>query len=392
MLENRKIKMVFYITAAIIICISFSQSKAQSSSRVDVKFQKEKYKAGYTNGLYNIFFDDSIDVPIKYPRSWKHVQISRVFNVEGVKPVYILKYEDSGDSIKYVVDTNADLDLSIEWPLHFIANGNVQNAETGIKIMKQDNTSVNEVNFQIRLADNFTYAMVNECRRGEMVFNGTRIEVLMRTAMSHPVYSLSDNTMLYADLNNDKIINEHSKVDAEGRVQMSEQLSLSNPFIINGLKYEAVYISEDGMNLVLEPALKDTACSPGFYLPEIAGKDKTGAPVTLKDFRSKKILIQFWSAGCPHSESIRLAVNNLITKSGNRFVSINIPCETEAEVNEYLAEHPISSMFLYVDEKIKDKLNPRSVTPLFYVVDEQGKVIFTEPGSNCIKVVEKLLN
>jgi thiol-disulfide isomerase/thioredoxin len=142
---------------------------------------------------------------------------------------------------------------------------------------------------------------------------------------------------------------------------------------------------------VLEPVTKDTACSPGFYLPEVAGKDKNGAPVNLKDFRSKKTLIQFWSVGCPHSESIRIAVNNLIAKSGNRFVSINIPRETENEVNEYLADHPISSTFLYVDKKIEDKLNPRSITPLFYIVDEQGKVLFTEAGSNCIKVVEKLL-
>jgi thiol-disulfide isomerase/thioredoxin len=385
-------KNTFIVTIVLLVNVSFSLCMAQSAGRIEVKFQKEKYKAGYTRNIYNIFFSDSIGVPVKYPHSWKHVQIGRVFNEEGFKPVYILKYEDSSDSIKYVVDTNADLDFSIEWPLRFVSNGKAQIAETGIKIIKQDNTPVNEVNYQIRLADEYSYAMVNECRRGEMVFDGNKIEMLIRTAMGHPVYRLSDNTMLYADLNNDSIINEYSKVDAKGKVVMSEQLSLSNPFIINGLKYEAVNLSEDGMNLVLEPVLKDTACSPGFYLPEVAGKDKTGAPVTLKDFRGKKILIQFWSAGCPHCESIRSAANDLIAKSGNRFVFINIPRETEAEVNEYLADHPINSMFLYVDEKIKDKLNPTSSSPLFYIIDEQGKVIFTEPGSNCIKVVEKLLN
>lgn len=389
---NHKMKNTFIITIVLLVSLSFSLSMAQSAGRIEVKFQKEFYKSGNGNGLYNIFFEDIKNIPVKYPPAWKNVQIGRVFEEEGFKPVYILRYEDNSDSIKYVVDSNADLDFSIEWPLRFVTYGKAQFAETGIKIIKQDNTPVNEVNYQIRLADEYSYAMVNESRRGEMVLNGNKIELILRTAMGNPVFSLSDNTLLFADLNNDNIINEYSKVDDKGNVVMSEQLSLSNPFIINGLKYEAVNLSADGMNLVLEPVLKDTACSPGFYLPEVVGKDKTGTPVTLKDFRGKKILIQFWSAGCPHSESIRLAVNNLITKSGNRFVSINIPRETEAEVNEYLAEHPISSMFLYVDKKIKDKLNPRDATPLFYIVDEQGKVIFVEPGSNCIKIVEKLLN
>lgn len=391
-ITNKTIKTIFFIVA--IILFAKSSNLAQSMEVYEGKLKKELYSSEKLYGMSNIFLSKLNNEQIKYPSSWKKIDIAELLGNGEFKRVYIIRYSDAENKIKYTVDTDADFNFNNEVPLEFDNIKDLQVADIQIKVQKiSDDRYFQMVNYQIILAKEWTYRRIREYRYGEIKFNNKNVKIMLRSKYGFPMYDISDETELFLDFNQDGKINEDWYLDSTGNTVASENLSITNPFVFNGHKFEVVKLSPDGMQLSIKATAKDTALAIGFKMPDFNGKDKEGVIHNLKEFKGKKILIEFWSINCPHCERIRPAINSLINSySRSNFVSIAIPRETSADkINAYIKDHQYNSTLLYVDDNTKKKLNPLEAFPKFILINPNGEICFQESGANYLPVIESLL-
>jgi thiol-disulfide isomerase/thioredoxin len=364
---------------------------AQTSDLITIKLRQKYCTIDDNSWKHNIFFDDVRNEKIKYPSEWKNVQIALLIGNKGYIPVYIIMYSDSeGD--KYRIDSNSNLDFSDDKDLYFKTQDALKYSETTINVCDESNKYHFPIHYRISFEGKYSYAMISEYREGEITVKGKIYKLQLKLGRGEIIYDLSGAAYILIDINGDSIIKERSEIKSSGEILLNEEFSLTDPFVIDDQKYEAAEISKDGYNLVLKKSLKNSAPSVGFEMPDIALKDFDGKEHSLIEYRGKMILLQFWSANCPHAESIREDINKIIKQSNNHCVSINIPLEKDTdEIKKYLSNHMSESTFLLADEATKDKFNPQGNTPLFYILDGNGKIIFKELGSNCISVIRALI-
>lgn len=391
-ITNKTIKTIFIIAAIIIFAKSYNF--AQSMEVYEGKLKKELYSSEKLYGLYNIFFSKLNNEQVKYPPSWKDIEITELLGNGDFKKVYIIRYSDDNNKIKYTVDTDADFNFNNEVPLEFVKIKDLQAADIQIKVQKKSDSSYFQmVNYQIILAEKWTYRRIREYRYGEIKINNENVKIMLRSVSGFPMYDISDETELFLDFNLDGKINESWSLDSTGKAIASEKLSITNPFVFNGHKFEVVKLSPDGMHLSIKATAKDTAYAIGFKMPDFSGKDKEGVIHNLKEYKGKKILLELWSISCPSCERIRPAINSFINSyPKSNFVSLAIPRETSVDkINAYLKDHQYNSSILYVDDNTKKKLNPPNAFPMFILINPNGEICFQESGANYLPVIESLL-
>jgi peroxiredoxin len=114
----------------------------------------------------------------------------------------------------------------------------------------------------------------------------------------------------------------------------------------------------------------------GFTLKDLSGKD-----VSLKDFRGKVVLLEFWATWCP---PCRASVPELI-KLDERFkgrdfalIAVSLDDNTEA-VKEFVKEKGIPYTVLMDDRKASEEYGVFSI-PTSFIIDRNGVVLSKHAG------------
>ncbi len=112
----------------------------------------------------------------------------------------------------------------------------------------------------------------------------------------------------------------------------------------------------------------------GQQAPVFSGSNLQGSSIDLEDYRGKKVLLNFSSIECPHSEdALRYMDKESFQLAGNitpLFLSI---WDRKEDVVEYFAQIDASLTVILDAEKIS-KLYGVSGTPTFFLIDEKGNI------------------
>lgn len=137
-----------------------------------------------------------------------------------------------------------------------------------------------------------------------------------------------------------------------------------------------------GMALAVGQAAAQLPAEDGL-LVQLRGSDMDGQPFDIGAARGKPVLIAIWASWCP----ICLAELPLLDAYYRRqapgkftFVALSLDREP-SRIRHYLAGSPLSFPVLWrADPNTNDNLQKEVVTPVFYLVGEDGRVIWRKVG------------
>ncbi|HMB23425.1 MAG: redoxin domain-containing protein [Chloroflexota bacterium] len=109
--------------------------------------------------------------------------------------------------------------------------------------------------------------------------------------------------------------------------------------------------------------------APDFELPDLQG-----VPHRLSDYRGRIVIVDFWSAECPHSERTDQYLVSLLEKWGGDVVMLSVAAnrnESVQMVDEAAKRRRIPQVRIDVEQIVAD-LYEALTTPHVFLVDREG--------------------
>lgn len=109
--------------------------------------------------------------------------------------------------------------------------------------------------------------------------------------------------------------------------------------------------------------------APDFTLPDVHGQ-----PQSLGDLRGKVVIVNFWSAECPHSTRADHELKKWLAEWGEAVVMLAIASnanEKPAQIEQAARKRHVSNLLLDPDQRTAD-LYAAKTTPHLFVIDTIG--------------------
>jgi len=109
--------------------------------------------------------------------------------------------------------------------------------------------------------------------------------------------------------------------------------------------------------------------APEFTLPDLSGRIHM-----LSDYRGRIVIVNFWSAECPHSERFDADITAWLAEWGAEVALLSIAPnanETEAEINGTAKRRKLPVVLKDADQTVADRYEAQT-TPHVFLVDSQG--------------------
>ncbi len=109
--------------------------------------------------------------------------------------------------------------------------------------------------------------------------------------------------------------------------------------------------------------------APEFELPDLQG-----IPHKLSEYHSKIVIVNFWSAECPHSERTDRYLVNLVDQWGGEVVMLSIAAnrnESAQRVAEAAAARRLPKVLIDAEHTVAD-LYEAMTTPHAFLIDREG--------------------
>src|SRR5204862_7658148 len=129
--------------------------------------------------------------------------------------------------IKYVVDTDGDMDCRNETPLQFQQNADMQIADTVLIVQPVDKKqNAQKVSYQLLTSnDGYTYARISEYRQGEIRIGDNSYGVFIRPRFRNaPLYNLSADMICRIDMDRDSSFSSAWRLSADGKISPTEEI------------------------------------------------------------------------------------------------------------------------------------------------------------------------
>ena len=109
--------------------------------------------------------------------------------------------------------------------------------------------------------------------------------------------------------------------------------------------------------------------APDFELPDLEGTLHK-----LSDYRGKIVILNFWSAECPHSERTDLYLHDLLESWQNQVVMLPVASNRHETVPmvEQAAHTRLIPQILIDSEQVVADLYEAQTTPHVFVIDQEG--------------------
>jgi len=121
----------------------------------------------------------------------------------------------------------------------------------------------------------------------------------------------------------------------------------------------------------------------GQAAPEISGTDLAGEPISLRDYRGKVVLLDFWQTFCPPCKMMHEHEKNLLALFGTeKFAVLGVNLDGDAKVG--LKTQELDHMTWRSVWDSSGLINLRwgaQGTPWLYLIDAKGKVRQELPGA-----------
>lgn len=381
----------------VILCLLVFGCSQHKEGEIQVDLERivaeaESGEQGYGRRS-NIFFEDP-DKNFNFPSEWENTEVAVLSRGDEFKNIHVLRHENNKGDTTYYVDTNANLDFTDEDSLHFIRHEDRSVADALVDIYPEtSNTDSIPVHFQIIKIDNWRYGRISEYRTGTLDVGGESFDILLRPRFKEkPIYQRTPGTVLFIDANKNGEFEDKWQITDEGTLVSRENIDITQPFLINGNKYEVSYIDSTGSQITLQTSNETEAPVRGLTAPNFQATDLEGKEHDLHSYFGKPILLEFWSKYCPYCKEIRPDVNQLEEEYSGDIILMTMARETDRdELKEHLKENPKQGIFVLRNDEVWNTFNPITATPTFYLIDSDGIIKMKGRGAGKLDIVEKML-
>jgi peroxiredoxin len=109
--------------------------------------------------------------------------------------------------------------------------------------------------------------------------------------------------------------------------------------------------------------------APEFTLPDLSGRIHM-----LSDYRGRIVIVNFWSAECPHSERFDTAITTWLAEWGADIALLSIASnanETDVQIKGVAKRRKLPVVLRDADQTVADRYEAQT-TPHVFLIDRQG--------------------
>jgi len=109
--------------------------------------------------------------------------------------------------------------------------------------------------------------------------------------------------------------------------------------------------------------------APEFTLPDLNGKIHM-----LSDYRGRIVIVNFWSAECPHSERFDMDITTWLAEWDAEVTLLSIASnanETDGQINRVARKRKLPVILRDADQSVADRYEAQT-TPHVFLIDRQG--------------------
>lgn len=345
---------------------------------------------GKFTGISNLFFDkvDS-SINFSFPAGWKNIEQSPLIENTSLEPVYIFRIKENNEEYAYYADLDNNKKITKSDLLTFSVDQAAKIADFQVRTRNLSTGKFTRyVPYQLIVLGKYIYGRIKEQKAGTLTIDNQDYKVIVRPYSRGSVNYSRNESAIFIDFNRDGEIHERWSID-QGRPLPGEGVSYGDPFKIGAKGFIVDSIEENGDWLTLRPYSSNEALEAGYKMPSIDLYDIKGK--LLQQAGKKYTLIELWSTSCPFCESIRKRLNALFGDKNSSVDWIAVSRENKQTVNDFLMTHPISAKIAIPKDNQWQTLDPQTATPLFYLVANDGSVIFKGFGADMVNVIELLV-
>src|SRR4051812_2710890 len=138
------------------------------------------------------------------------------------------------------------------------------------------------------------------------------------------------------------------------------------------------------------PPARPPLLAPGTTAPDFTAYSFDKKPVKLSDFKGQYVLVDFWAPWCGPCKMTMPNMEKLHQKLGSKGLVVLGVCvwDTQASFDKWQKSPQVKTSYLKVFDRaghdpsnIAQKLYSVSGIPTFYLVDPEGKIVYSDVGA-----------
>ncbi len=334
---------------------------------------------------------------VAVPPHWSALETAVIIENPRLRPTVIARFHDDKGVVRYAVADDGGTVFDSTSVLSFHLSGDRQIADLTITVQPEgkSDTTLKQFAGKIFLSKDRVIARLAECREGTLRIGNRDYDIcIYASSINNPFYDLSTDAVCLIDMNRDGTYSWIWQIDDSiGTIIPSERIVLTKPFSIDGHKLKALSIDSAGTMFTCSDYPGDTAAVIGFFAPGFSFTDLDGINHTLADMKGRVVLVTFWSGKCPYCEKIRPRLDTLVLRyDTTRFQAISAVIDSDrVAIMKFLQNRPYGGIIVPYNAPLWNMYNSRKTTPVYYVIDPDGAVVFSGTGASAFTIVERIV-
>jgi peroxiredoxin len=163
--------------------------------------------------------------------------------------------------------------------------------------------------------------------------------------------------------------------------------------ILAGLVLFAIF---QHFNKVEEPASIEasqatTGIGAGMLAPDFTMKNLEGKEVSLKDYRGKKVMLNFWATWCPPCKEEMPAMERIYAEKSSEFEILAVNLDPQNNVAGFVNDNKLTFPVLLDQNGQTQQTYAIISIPTTFIIDENGIILEKQIGSMTYEQMQDLL-
>lgn len=126
--------------------------------------------------------------------------------------------------------------------------------------------------------------------------------------------------------------------------------------------------------------------APAFTLKNLAGEE-----VSLKDYRGKKVMLNFWATWCPPCKEEMPAMEQFYKESSKEVEILAVNLDPQNNVNSFVKDNKLTFPILLDQNGTTQQIYSIISIPTTLIIDEQGLILKKHIGSMTYEQMQELM-